>query len=117
MGPSSRYSLGGSPALTLVRARTCARSTKMLDVKAAAEPTPAAGGASDAAAAVTPHLFRSPFEAAGVLGYSMPEVEHVFGTRSSDSVFWPIFQTFHTLLPRQVEASLNDDSLDDFLAG
>ena len=36
--------------------------------------------------------------------------------RSSDSVFWPIFQTFHTLLlPTQVEAPLADESLEDFL--
>jgi hypothetical protein len=49
-------------------------------------------------------------------GYSMPEVEHVFGTRSSDSVFWPIFSTFHTLLPHQIDEPSADDSLDDFLA-
>ena len=64
------------------------------------------------------HLFRSPFEVAGVHGYSMPEVEHVFGTRSSDSGFWPIFSTFHTLLPHQVEPGQTpDEGLDDFVAG
>ena len=63
------------------------------------------------------HLFRSPFEVAGVHGYSMPEVEHVFGTRSSDSVFWPIFSTFHTLLPHHVdEPTVQDATLEDFLA-
>jgi hypothetical protein len=62
-------------------------------------------------------LFRSPFEQAGVLGYSLPEVEHIFGTRSADSVFWPIFSTFHTLLPHQVDEKDADDmSLSDFVA-
>ena len=46
----------------------------------------------------------------------MPEVEHVFGTRSSDSVFWPIFSTFHTLLPHEVDDPSADESLEDFLA-
>ena len=62
-------------------------------------------------------LFRSPFEQAGVLGYSLPEVEHIFGTRSSDSVFWPIFSTFHTLLPNNVDEQTADDSVEDFVAG
>lgn len=66
---------------------------------------------------VARHLFRSPFEVAGVHGYSMPEVEHVFGTRSSDSVFWPIFSTYHTLLPHQVDERVPDASLEDFLQG
>ena len=66
---------------------------------------------------VARHLFRSPFEVAGVRGYSMPEVEHVFGTRSSDSVFWPIFSTFHTLLPHEVDEPPPDEGLDEFLAG
>ena len=63
-------------------------------------------------------LFRSPFEQAGVLGYSLPEVEHIFGTRSSDSVFWPIFSTFHTLLPHEIDdKDEKDESLEDFIAG
>mmetsp|Transcript_19052 Transcript_19052/g.48779 ORF Transcript_19052/g.48779 Transcript_19052/m.48779 type:complete len:459 (+) Transcript_19052:124-1500(+) len=63
------------------------------------------------------HAFRSPFESAGILGYTLAEVEAVFGTRSADSVFWPIFQTFHTLMPHQAEDPAADDStLEDFLA-
>ena len=61
------------------------------------------------------HLFRSPFEVAGVHRYSMPEVEHVFGTKSSDSVFWSIFSTFHTLLPHEVEEAAPDESIADFV--
>ena len=48
------------------------------------------------------HFFRSPFEAAGVLGYSLSEVERAFGTRSRDSRFWAVFQAYHTLLPLRV---------------
>ena len=54
---------------------------------------------------VAPHAFRSPFESAGVLGYTFSEIATVFDTRSSDSVFWPIFATFNTLLPQQVPCS------------
>ena len=73
--------------------------------------------AQSEASPVGRHLFRSPFEQAGVIGYSLPEVEHIFGTRSSDSVFWPIFSTFHTLLPHQVEEPVPDESLEDFING
>jgi len=66
---------------------------------------------------VSRHLFVSPFEAAGVLAYSTAEVEHCFGPRSSDSIFWSIFQTYHTLLPSKTEESAAEDlSLEDFLA-
>ena len=73
--------------------------------------------AQSEASPVGRHLFRSPFEQAGVIGYSLPEVEHIFGTRSSDSVFWPMFQTFHTLVPHQTEDPAPDDTtLEDFIA-
>lgn len=66
---------------------------------------------------LTRHAFRSPFESAGVLGYTLPEVEACFGTRSADSVFWPIFQTFHTIVPHDAaEAAADDVSLGEFLA-
>eukprot|EP00900_Chrysochromulina_parva_P001503 jgi/Chrpa1/11353/Chrysochromulina_OHIO_Genome00019578-RA len=68
------------------------------------------------ASVLTRHAFRSPFESAGVLGYTLPEIEACFGTRSADSVFWPMFQTFHTILPHQADDDVEDDSLADFLA-
>lgn len=74
-------------------------------------------GTAGSELAITHHAFRSPFESAGVMGYTLPEVEAIFGTRSSDSVFWPIFQTFHTVMPHQVDdADAEDSTLEDFLA-
>ena len=68
------------------------------------------------------HFFRSPFEAAGVLGYSLSEVERAFGTRSRDSRFWAVFQAYHTLLPLRVHEAADSATtvpaamgLDDFL--
>ena len=62
------------------------------------------------------HLFRSPFECAGVSGYTLPEVERAFDTRRRDSAFWPLFQLFHTLLPPYVTPPPDEAcSLDEFV--
>lgn len=96
--------------------RNAAQFLDALRTRILEDPAQSSGDASKGAS-VARHLFRSPFEVAGVHGYSMPEVEHVFGTRSSDSVFWPIFSTFHTLLPHEVDEPTPDESLDDFVGG
>jgi RNA recognition motif-containing protein len=98
--------------------RNAAAFLDQLRTKLLAEDATASGGEGSPSPPVSKHLFRSPFEAAGVLGYSMPEVEHVFGTRSSDSVFWPMFATFNTLLPHEVdEETAEDESVEAFVAG
>ena len=61
------------------------------------------------------HVFRSPFECAGVQGYTLPEVERAFDTRSRDSQFWPLFQLFHTLLPPYAAPPPEEISLEEFL--
>ena len=112
-----RHFLGHDPRLPLAT-RNAARFLDTLRTRILDEPSGSEGGDASATSpiSVAKHLFRSPFEVAGVHGYSMPEIEHVFGTRSSDSVFWPIFSTFHTLLPHEVDDPTADESLEDFLA-
>ena len=65
------------------------------------------------------HLFRSPFECAGVQAYTMAEVQRTYDTRSRDSPFWSLFQLFHTLVPPYVtppsEEGQEACTLDDFV--